>query len=303
VPGIIGGAEQINPGGNGTYRMGITPDGRKGYVANFSSNTVTPLTLTRPGNLWLGKNYLDTPGTPIAVGTGPFSIACTATFAVVCNYTGVSVTVITIATNTVARTVTLPAGSNPRDLAQGFVYVGNFTDSTLLKVATADGTVAATIALGTNCQPAQVRTNAATGSLWVVCRNANKLIEVLSTGSAPANTYNLTYAAPFDFVITPSGKVAYVIFDSGYWAEMLGVAVRHQPAVEVARLHRADPGDVVVLRRVRPGPRRLTLRVNVEGTKPPPLRGRGLLRVRAYVAFSTRKAYVWLWPSTVMSSV
>jgi YVTN family beta-propeller protein len=96
-----------SPGG-----IAITPNGATVYVANYGSDTVTPIP-TSTNN---------TTGTPINVGSGnsqsaPFAMATTPNGATlyVANYTAGTVIPITISTNTAGAAI--PVGSNPFGIA------------------------------------------------------------------------------------------------------------------------------------------------------------------------------------------
>ncbi|MGH8575251.1 MAG: YncE family protein, partial [Gammaproteobacteria bacterium] len=99
---IIGGANSV-PTGVSPQKMSITPDGKKAYITNFGSGTVTPVKLGRPGySLFNDLKPQDEAGTAIATGTWPLGVACDNTHAVVCNFLDATnkVTIIDVATDT-----------------------------------------------------------------------------------------------------------------------------------------------------------------------------------------------------------
>lgn len=87
-------------------QVAITPDGTKGYSADYNSNTATPFTI--PGNV---------AGTPISVGSNPYGVCISpdgTTAYVACNGPN-TIDVIDVATDTVIHTIT--GISNARSIA------------------------------------------------------------------------------------------------------------------------------------------------------------------------------------------
>jgi YVTN family beta-propeller protein len=82
--------------------MAITPNGRTAFVADYRSNTVTPIDLAS-----------DTAGRPIPVGANPYGVAVTpdGAAAYVADQGSDSVTAITVATDTPGAVI--PVGTNP----------------------------------------------------------------------------------------------------------------------------------------------------------------------------------------------
>ncbi len=123
----------------------MSPDGTKVYVANYGSNTVTPISTST-----------DTAGAPIAVGTGPMYVAFApdGTKAYATNFGSNNVTPITTASDTAG--VAFTTGSGPRGVAftpDGTkAYVANFFDNTVTPVTTATSTPGTAIPVGTNPQ-------------------------------------------------------------------------------------------------------------------------------------------------------
>ena len=114
------------------------------YVANYGSNTVTPITIAT-----------NTPGTPITVGSvgcAPYGIAITPngqTAYVTINCSG-TVTPITIATNTAGTPITV--GSGPRGIAitpnGQTAYVANGSTNTVTPITIASNTPGTAITVG-----------------------------------------------------------------------------------------------------------------------------------------------------------
>jgi len=110
--------------GAGPYSIAITPDGATAYVANYSDDTVTPITVAT-----------NTAGAPISVGGASAAIAITpdGATAYVANYSSDTVTPITVATNTAGAPISV--GDGPWSIAitpdGATVYVANYRENTV----------------------------------------------------------------------------------------------------------------------------------------------------------------------------
>jgi YVTN family beta-propeller protein len=152
------------------------------------------------------------------VGQIPFGVAVTpdGKYAFVTTQGPPTVTVVDTATNTVAATVALPAGSQPTGVAitpdGKHAYVANLASNvSVVDTTTNPPSVVATVALPAGSQPGGVAitpdgkhayvTNEASNTVWVIdtATNPPSVVATVTVG-----------VTPFTVAVTPDGKHAYV---------------------------------------------------------------------------------------------
>jgi YVTN family beta-propeller protein len=137
------------PVGKQPWAVAITPDGRTAYVANYGSNTVTPISVAT------GR-----PGPTVPAGQAPNSLAVTpgSTKVFVVGGDSETVTPITAATGRAGRGI--PVGYSPAAVAispsGGTAYVVNTISGTLTPVSTATGVAGRPIRTGIYTYPTTI---------------------------------------------------------------------------------------------------------------------------------------------------
>ncbi|TPQ21425.1 family 20 glycosylhydrolase [Streptomyces sporangiiformans] len=171
-----------------------------GYTADFTSHTVTPITLAT-----------GTPHEPIKVGTLPGTIAGDADGdrIYVANQGSASVTVIDAATKAV--TATVPVGTTPAGLGLSpdgkTLWVSAYSDNAVQAIDLATLTAGPLIKVAAGPENLAVSPDGKT--LWVACRTDNQVVPV-DIGSGTAGTPVPVADGPNGLAITPDGKTVYV---------------------------------------------------------------------------------------------
>jgi YVTN family beta-propeller protein len=100
------------PAGTYPYAVAVAPNNSVAYVADIQNGVLYPITSIASGGTF-------SVGSPITVGSSPSALAFTpdSKHLYVSNKGSNTVSVITVATNTVLRTVSLASGSSPLGLA------------------------------------------------------------------------------------------------------------------------------------------------------------------------------------------
>jgi YVTN family beta-propeller protein len=184
---------------NESVTVSQTPD-HTAYVANFSSNSVTPI-----------DTATNTAETPIAVGTNPFGIAITpdGATAYVTNNGSSSVTPIDTATNTAETPIAV--GSDPVAIAitpdGATAYVTNFNSNSVTPIDTATNSAGTAIAVGNQPDGIAITPDGATA--YVVNHFSNSVTPI-DTATNTAGAAITVGSLPFGIAITPDGATAYV---------------------------------------------------------------------------------------------
>lgn len=225
--------------------IAVTPDGRRAYVANEASDSVTPIDLTATP---------PAPGQPIAVGSHPVALAITpdGSRVYVVNKGSGTITPISVATNSVEAPIVV--GPEPQDIAinpdgnRAYVSVGgvnlvwvNLLDrrpSVPVKVGldprgiviTPNGAVTYVVSRGENkvyllyedkvvktvsvgSQPEHIAISADTTHAYVTSAGSNSLTDLELTPGGDVTGVSRTIALgakPTDVTFMPSGATAYV---------------------------------------------------------------------------------------------
>ncbi len=174
------------------------------YVANLNSDSVTPI-----------DTATNTAGTPITVGTRPYSIAITpdgSTAYVVNDGSGGTgtVTPIDTATNTAGTPITV--GSGPTGIAitpdGSTAYVVNDSSDSVTPIDTATNTAGTPITVGS--APSQIAITP-DGSTAYVTTIGSDSVTPINTATNTAGTPITVGSHPVGIAITPDGSTAYVV--------------------------------------------------------------------------------------------
>ena len=172
------------------------------YVTDEDGDTVTPVS----GGV---------AGSPIDVGSDPFGVSSVTPNGLdvfVANSGSHSVSVISTATDSVVRTVTLPTDAVP----QGVVispngvdaYVSDYGTGTIWVINTSTYAVSS-VALGALTGPEMLALSPNGQQLYVAEAEANK-VAVIDTNNEEVATTIPVAAGPLDLVVNPAGTTAYV---------------------------------------------------------------------------------------------
>ncbi|MDR3478392.1 MAG: hypothetical protein P4M14_10215, partial [Gammaproteobacteria bacterium] len=211
VINIATGAVTKTIGGfSGPFAIAITPDGTKAYVVNNIANgglfTVSVINTATDTII----------GSPITVGSSPTSIAITpdGTKAYVTNSApDNTVSVITIATNTVTTTIpTSGKFNNPWAIAitpnGQFAYVVNSGGGTVTPITIAGNALGANITVGNLPKGIAITPD---GTMAYVTNDTDHTVTpiTLSTNT-PLTSLSGSFSNPYGIAITSDGKTAYV---------------------------------------------------------------------------------------------
>jgi YVTN family beta-propeller protein len=182
------------------------------YVANWSSNNVTPIDIAT-----------NIPGAPIAVGTKPIGIAITpdGATAYVTNFGSNNVTPIDVATNTAGPPIAT-GGLAPRGIAitpDGVTaYVGNYNSGTVTPIDIATNTAGPLIVVGPTCNQCTRNKGVAItpdgATVYVVNASLDNVMPIDVATNNPGTPIPVG-DNPFDIAITPDGATAYVVNEGG----------------------------------------------------------------------------------------
>ena len=184
----------------GPWKVALTPDGRRAYVTNYSSNNVSVI-----------DTASNTVIATIPVDPGPWEVALTpdGRHAYVTNNGFNRVSVIDTASNVV--TATIPVGDHP----QGAVvtpdglraYVTNNVSNSVSVIDTASNTVTATIPVGVSPQAVAVTPD---GRHAYVTNYSPDNVSVIDTASNTVTATIPVGLSPLAVAVTPDGRHAYV---------------------------------------------------------------------------------------------
>ena len=171
-----------------------------GYTADFTSHTVTPITLAT-----------GTPHDPITVGTLPGTIVSDASgeHLYVANQGSASVTVVDTATKAVTKTI--PVGTTPAGLGLSpdgkTLWVSAYSDNAVQPIDLATLTAGPEIPVAAG--PENVAVSPDGKTLWVASRTANQVVPVDIAGGSAGPPVPVA-DGPNGLAITPDGKTVYV---------------------------------------------------------------------------------------------
>ncbi|HWN32031.1 MAG TPA: Hsp70 family protein, partial [Pseudonocardia sp.] len=197
------------PVGQQPGRIAMAPDGRRAYVTNFGSSTLSVIDTATNGVV-----------ATVPVGQNPavVAVAPNGGHAYVTNNGSASVSVVDTATNTV--TATVPVGQRPSGVALTpdgrRAFVANRDSNTVTVLDTATNTVASTIAV--NGSPAAIALTPDGRRAYVTTFGAGGApggVAVLDSTSGAVTATVPVGVVPGSIAITPDGGRAYVTnFDS-----------------------------------------------------------------------------------------
>ena len=234
------------PVGSAPLWVAISPDGRRAYIVNAGSDTVSVIdtasnrviaTISVPGagrvaitpdgryayvtacpdcdnakgDVSMINTASNTVTATFAVGSGPFGVAISpdGRYAYVTDRSSDAVSVINTASNRV--TATIPVGIFPTCVAVSpdgrYAYVTNATTNTVSVIDTATDTVTATIPAGSGAFSVAFAPDSR--HAYVANLNAGT-VSVIDTGSDTVTTALAVGAHPFAVAVSPDGRYAYV---------------------------------------------------------------------------------------------
>lgn len=197
------------PVGSAPKGVGITPDGRKVYVTNFSDGTVSVVdsasnTVSTTIDLITGSN------------PGPYAVACNpvSPWAYVPSCYSDSVFVINTVDDTVYASVNTGAGASPRGVAVSpdgtKIYVTNYSNNNVSVIDAATNTVSKTINVGTS--PYDVCFSPDGTKAYVTNRdNSPGIVSVINTATDEVISSIATVGDyPLGVTVSPDGSYVYV---------------------------------------------------------------------------------------------
>jgi len=199
--------------------VAVTPDGKTAFVANYSSNTVTPIAVAT-----------NTADTPITVGTSPNGIAITpdGATAYVTNQISHTVTPIAVATNTPGYPITVggpglggiaitPNGTT----AYVTSYGGN---GTVTPIAVATNAPGSPISLPAGSNPGRIAITPDGATAYVTTtHNGGTVTPIDLATNTPGNPIPAA-SNPVGIAITPDGATAYATNESNSTVTPIAVA-------------------------------------------------------------------------------
>lgn len=196
------------PVGTNPDGIAITPNGHTAYVANFGSDSVTPIDLTTSP---------PTAGTAIGVDVGPTAVAInpSGTSVFVLNGTTLSVSVISTATNTVTSTYSLLTYNQLTGLAVSvsgqslYVTEDNPPNQGLGIINAATGTQSVELPAGV--VPWGVSVLPTQQVAYVIDNELSNLIPVNVATGKDGKVTGVGPGNPDAVAVSPTGKLAYVV--------------------------------------------------------------------------------------------
>jgi YVTN family beta-propeller protein len=195
--------------GNAPADVAVTYDWKKGYVANFSDNTVSVIDLTTNGD-----SYITLKTIAMGAGSHPFRIEMDpdGNFAYVLNAGSgglSSLSRINLSTDSVSNTINL--GNNAKNMAitpdGNKAFITNFSDNTVSVVDLQTFTVTDTVSV--DGRPYGIASDATGANVYVTSMYGGKVVKI-DTSTLATTDIALDNLAPAGIAITPDGTRAYV---------------------------------------------------------------------------------------------